>query len=162
MASYPGFDPNRYQNYSRKHHLNHAVTLGYEPGSTFKMITIAAGLSEGLISPDQKLFCENGEYKIGSNIIRDSSPHALMTIQQVLKKSSNICSAKIGMSMSPSRFYEYIMRFGFGRRPNSGIAAEATGRVISPNNWQTIDHAIISFGQAILAVSYTHLTLPTT
>ena len=150
MASYPGFDPNRYQQYNRNHHLNQAVTLGYEPGSTFKMITIAAGLSENLITPDQEFFCENGAYKIGSNIIRDSSPHGLMTLQQVLKKSSNICSAKIGMSMSPSRFHEYILRFGFGRRPNSGIAAEATGRVISPKKWQTIDHANISFGQAIL------------
>ena len=150
MASYPEFDPNRYQDYSRAHHLNQAVTLGYEPGSTFKMITIAAGLSEGLISPDQEFFCENGEYKIGINMIRDTSPHVLMTLQQVLKKSSNICAAKIGMSMPPTRFHEYIMRFGFGRRSNSGIAAEATGRVISPKKWQTIDHANISFGQAIL------------
>ena len=64
MATFPGFDPNRYQHYSRAHHLNHAATVGYEPGSTFKMITIAAGLNEGQISPeqrpdpkDQRLFC---------------------------------------------------------------------------------------------------------
>ena len=50
--------------------------------------------------------------------------------------------------MSPAKFHEYIIRFGFGKRPNSGVAAEATGRVIPPKNWQTIDHANISFGQA--------------
>ena len=74
----------------------------------------------------------------------------MLTLKQVLKKSSNICAAKIGMNIPPSRFYDYIMLFGFGQRPNSGIAAEASGRVINPRNWKTIDHANISFGQAIL------------
>ena len=54
------------------------------------------------------------------------------------------------MSISPSRFYDYIMLFGFGQKPNSGIVAEASGRVISPKKWKSIDHATISFGQAIL------------
>ena len=150
MATYPGFDPNRYQLYSRAHQLNRAATAGYEPGSTFKMITIAAALNEGMISPDQDFFCEDGKYKIGKNFIRDTTPHGTMTLKQVLKKSSNICAAKIGMSMTPAKFHEYILRFGFGQRPNSGVAAEASGRVISPKRWQTIDHANISFGQAIL------------
>ena len=150
MASYPGFDPNRYQQYSRALQLNRATTSGYEPGSTFKMVTIAAALNEGMISHDQEFFCENGKYKIGRNLVRDTSPHGIMTLKQVLKKSSNICAAKIGMSMSPAKFHEYILRFGFGQRPNSGVAAEASGRVISPKKWQTIDHANISFGQAIL------------
>ncbi len=150
MASYPGFDPNRYQQFSRALQLNRATTSGYEPGSTFKMVTIAAALNEGMISPDQEFFCENGKYKIGRNLVRDTSPHGIMTLKQVLKKSSNICAAKIGMSMSPAKFHEYILRFGFGQRPNSGVAAEASGRVISPKKWQTIDHANISFGQAIL------------
>ncbi len=150
MATYPGFDPNRYQLYSRALQLNRAATSGYEPGSTFKMITIAAALNEGMISPDQEFFCENGKYKIGKNLIHDSTPHGIMTLKQVLKKSSNICAAKIGMSMPPAQFHEYTLRFGFGQRPNSGVAAEASGIVISPKKWQTIDHANISFGQAIL------------
>ncbi|MED6339937.1 MAG: penicillin-binding protein 2 [SAR324 cluster bacterium] len=150
MANYPGFDPNRYQKFSRALQLNRAATAGYEPGSTFKMITIAAALNEGEISPEQKFFCENGKYKIGSNLVRDTSSHGIMTLKQILKKSSNICAAKIGMSMTPAKFHEYIKRFGFGQRPNSGVAAEASGRVISPKYWQMIDHANISFGQAIL------------
>ena len=150
MATYPGFDPNRYQQFSRALQLNRAVTAGYEPGSTFKMVTIAAALNEGSIFPEQEFFCEEGKYKIGNNLVRDTKPYGLMKIQQILKKSSNICAAKIGMSLSPSKFHEYILRFGFGKRPNSGLAAEASGRVIAPKNWQTIDHANISFGQAIL------------
>jgi Cell division protein FtsI/penicillin-binding protein 2 len=95
MANYPGYDPNRYQRYGRERQLNYAVTAGYEPGSTFKMITVAAGLNEGLISADQEFFCEDGEYKIGSNLIRDSSPKGVLTLKQILKKSSNICAAKL-------------------------------------------------------------------
>jgi len=150
MASYPGFDPNQYQLYRREYQLNRAATSGYEPGSTFKMITVAAALNEGIISPDQKFFCEEGKYNIGNNLVRDTSPNGIMSLKQIIKKSSNICAAKIGMSMKPSKFHEYIQRFGFGKRPNSGVAAEASGRVISSEKWQTIDHANISFGQAIL------------
>ncbi len=150
MASYPGFDPNQYQLYLRANQLNRAATSGYEPGSTFKMVTVAAALNEGIISPDQKFFCEEGKYKVGKNIVRDTSPHGIMNLMQVIKKSSNICAAKIGMSMKPAKFHDYIIRFGFGKRPNSGVAAEASGRVISSKKWQTIDHANISFGQAIL------------
>ena len=108
MANYPGFDPNRYQKFSRALQLNRAATAGYEPGSTFKMITIAAALNEGEISPEQKFFCENGKYKIGNNLVRDTSSHGIMTLKQILKKSSNICAAKIGMSMTPAKFHEYI------------------------------------------------------
>ena len=150
MTSYPGFDPNQYQLYHRANQLNRAATSGYEPGSTFKMITVAAALNEGIISPDQKFFCEEGKYNIGKNLVRDTSPHGTMSLNQIIQKSSNICAAKIGMSMQPLKFYEYILRFGFGKRPNSGVAAEASGRVIPHSKWQTIDHANISFGQAIL------------
>ena len=150
MATYPGFDPNRYQFYQRAYQLNRAATSGYEPGSTFKMVTVAAALNERKITPEQKFFCEEGKYNIGKNMIRDTSPYGLIPLMLVIKKSSNICAAKIGMSMKPTKFYEYIIRFGFGQRPNSGVAAEASGRVIPPKKWQTIDHANISFGQAIL------------
>jgi len=150
MATYPGFDPNRYQFYKREYQLNRAATSGYEPGSTFKMVTVSAALNERIITPNQKFFCEDGKYNIGKNLIRDTSPHGLIPLIQVIKKSSNICAAKIGMSMHPAKFYEYIIRFGFGKRPNSGLAAEASGRIIPPKKWQTIDHANISFGQAIL------------
>ena len=150
MASYPGFDPNRYQQYSRALQLNRTTTSGYEPGSTFKMVTIAAALNEGMISPDQEFFCENGKYKIGRNLVRDTSPHGIMTLKQVLKKSSNICAAKIGMRLSPHVFQEYIKNFGFGSRPDSGLAAEASGKLLPAKKWTAVDHASISFGQGIL------------
>ena len=108
VASYPGFDPNRYRQFSRAHFLNRAVTSGYEPGSTFKIITLSSALNEGLISVDQNFDCENGEYKVGGHRIRDVKKHQQLSLLQVLKKSSNICAAKIGMRLSPHVFQDYI------------------------------------------------------
>ena len=150
LASYPGFDPNRYRQFSRAHFLNRAVTSGYEPGSTFKIITLSAALSEGLISVDQNFDCENGEYKVGGHRIRDVKKHQQLSLLQVLKKSSNICAAKIGMRLSPHVFQEYIKNFGFGSRPDSGLAAEASGKLLPAKKWTAVDHASISFGQGIL------------
>ena len=138
MANYPGYDPNRYQRYSRERQLNYAVTAGYEPGSTFKMITVAAGLNEGLISADQEFFCEEGEYKIGNNLIRDSSPQGVLTLEQVLKKSSNICAAKIGMSIPPSRFYDYIMLFGFGQSQIQELSLKHPEGLFLPKNGKAL------------------------
>ena len=150
VASYPGFDPNRYRQFSRAHFLNRAVTSGYEPGSTFKIITLSAALSEGLISVDQNFDCENGEYKVGGHRIRDVKKHQQLSLLQVLKKSSNICAAKIGMRLSPHVFQDYIKNFGFGSRPDSGLAAEAPGKLLPAKKWTAVDHASISFGQGIL------------
>ncbi len=150
MATYPGFDPNRYERYSRAHFLNRAATTGYEPGSTFKLITVAASLNEGLISAGQEFFCENGRFLVGRTPIRDIKAFGVLTLQQVLQKSSNICAAKIGMGLPAARFHQYLSRFGFGRTPESGIAAEASGKVLPSRRWTPVDHANISFGQGIL------------
>ncbi|MDP6330381.1 MAG: penicillin-binding protein 2 [SAR324 cluster bacterium] len=151
VASYPGFDPNRYRQFSRAHFLNRAVTSGYEPGSTFKVITLSAALSEGLVSVDQNFDCENGEYKVGGHRIRDVKKHQQLSLLEVLKKSSNICAAKIGMRLTPHVFQDYIRRFGFGSKPGSGLAAEASGKLLPAKKWTSVDHASISFGQGILA-----------
>ena len=82
--------------------------------------------------------------------MRDVKKFGKLTIKQVLQKSSNICAAKIGMSLSPEKFDEYIRRFGFGSRPGTGLAAEASGKLLDPGRWSPLDHASISFGQGIL------------
>ena len=149
MASSPGFDPNRYKMTDRANYLNRAVTLGYEPGSTLKPITIAAALEEKLIKPDQVLFCEHGEFLIGDKIIHDTSPHDNMTIEEILQKSSNICAAKIGMMLSPEQLYDYLRKFGLGKRTRIGLSGETNGHILKPNRWTSVDHASISFGHGI-------------
>ncbi len=149
MATYPGFDPNRYAEYDRRFHLNPLVTLGYDPGSTLKVVTLAAALNEGVVNPAQQFFCENGKYRVGDRIINDSTPHGVLTVPEVLQKSSNICAAKIGMLLPKQRLYEYLRSFGMGQRPNSGLPGEAPGLLNAPDTWTEVDHANITFGQGI-------------
>jgi cell division protein FtsI (penicillin-binding protein 3) len=149
MATYPGFDPNRFSEFDRGLRINPSVTLGYDPGSTLKVVTLAAALNENLITPDQQFFCENGKYRVGNRTINDSTPQGVLTVSEVLQKSSNICAAKIGMLMPKLRFHQYLEAFGLGQRPGSGLPGEAPGLLNAPGGWTEVDHANISFGQGV-------------
>ena len=150
LANFPTFDPNHFSQFPRQNYLNNAVSGGYEPGSTWKLITLAAALQEGMVTPDESIYCENGKYSIGTSIIHDVSPYGNLKIQEILQKSSNICSSKIGLRLTSQKFYKYIRLFGFGEKTGVGLPGEATGKISSPKDWQMIDHAIISFGHGIL------------
>ena len=151
MANYPDFDPNRYRRYDAAQQVNAAITHGYEPGSTFKVITVASALNEGIITPTQEFFCEEGRFQVADRVIRDSRPHGNLEVGQVIQKSSNICAAKIGMEMTPAQFHDYITKFGFGAKTRAGLPGEATGQLLPPEKWTRVDHANLSYGQGILA-----------
>ncbi|MDP7158401.1 MAG: penicillin-binding protein 2, partial [SAR324 cluster bacterium] len=129
LANHPDFDPNRYRQYDAAQQVNAAVTYGYEPGSTFKIITVAAALNEGIITPTQEFFCEEGRFQVADKVLRDSHPHGNLEVGQVIQKSSNICAAKIGMEMKPAQFHDYITKFGFGAKTRAGLPGEAAGQV---------------------------------
>ena len=151
LANVPGFDPNQYQQYPSPNYLNHAVTSGYEPGSTMKLITIAIALEENILEADQRYFCEEGSFQIADHVIKDINPHGWLTVEEIIQKSSNICSSKIGLLVSKETFYDYLKEFGFGDKVEIGLPAEAPGTVASPENWTIVDHASISFGYGILS-----------
>lgn len=151
LANHPDFDPNRYRQYDAAQQVNAAVTYGYEPGSTFKIITVAAALNEGIITPTQEFFCEEGRFQVADKVLRDSHPHGNLEVGQVIQKSSNICAAKIGMEMKPAQFHDYITKFGFGAKTRAGLPGEAAGQVLPPEKWTRVDHATVTFGQGILA-----------
>lgn len=151
LANKPDFDPNHFQQYSREQYLNYAVTGGFEPGSTLKLITIATALEENLLLDDQAFFCENGAYKLAGEVIHDVKPLAWLTVEQIIQKSSNICASKIGLLLTKETFFDYLQQFGFGHKVNLGLSAEAIGKLPPPEDWKTIDHASISFGHGVLA-----------
>ncbi len=150
LANFPSFDPNHFAQFPRQSYLNNAVSGGYEPGSTWKLITLAAALEEGVIDTNETIYCEEGKYSLGPNVIHDVSPYADLKIQEILQKSSNICSSKIGLRLTAETFYQYIRSFGFGEKTGVGLPGEATGKTLPPKDWKKIDHAIISFGHGIL------------
>ena len=157
LAQWPGFNANDYQSYDKETYFNRAVTSGYEPGSTFKIITFASALEEGVAQPDSLMFCENGEFHHHDSVIHDTSPHGWLPLSQVLAVSSNICTAKIAALLPRGVQYEYIRRFGLGQRVglfvNQGgqvLGGEASGHVPLPETWTPVDSAAISFGHGVL------------
>ncbi len=157
MASWPGYNPNDYTESSANQRRNRAVTDAFEPGSTMKIFTVAAGLSSGTIQPTQKLFCEKGTMAVDNVVIRDTHPAEWLPISQVLAQSSNICSAKIGLGLGGEKLYEAFRRFGFGQETGVPLPGESSG-TLRPRGrpWVQVETASAAFGQGI---SVTNLQL---
>ncbi len=147
MANYPTFNPNSYSRYSLAQLRNHVVADSFEPGSTFKIFTIAAALDSGVIKPTDVYNCENGTYRIADRTIHDDHPHSRLTVSEIIKYSSNIGSAKIGFKMGEEKLSSYLRNFGFGGRTGIDLPGESPGNL--KRHWYGIDLATISFGQGV-------------
>lgn len=149
LANYPEFNPNNVEKTPLDVRRNRAVTDLFEPGSTFKTILMAAALEEGLIRPQDQVFCENGVYRIGGETIHDTHPHGLLSAKKIIASSSNIGVAKIGVQLGRERFAGYIRAFGFGSKTGIELPGEAAGIVRPAKKWPLIQLATIAFGQGI-------------
>ncbi|MBI5484174.1 MAG: transpeptidase family protein [Deltaproteobacteria bacterium] len=147
MANYPTFNPNAYSRYSLAQLRNRVVVDSFEPGSTFKVFTIAAALDAGVIKPTDVYNCENGTFRIADRIIHDDHPHSRLSVSEIIKYSSNIGSAKIGSKIGEERLSSYLRSFGFGTRTGIDLPGESMGSL--KRNWYGIDLATISFGQGV-------------
>ncbi len=150
LASWPLFNPNDYGDAEPDQRKERAASAAFEPGSSVKMFTVAAGLAAGVITPTQKLYCEKGVMPVDNVLIRDTHPAEWLTISQILAVSSNICAAKIGLSLGEAKLYEAFRRFGFGERPGVGVPGEASG-TLRPRGrgWVQVETASAAFGQGI-------------
>ena len=158
MASQPDFNPNAAGSFQPSQWRNRALCDTYEPGSTLKTFVMAAALNEGIVKPTDRIFCENGKFRIGGRTIHDHKPHGSLTAAEVLKVSSNIGTAKLGKLLERERLYRYLADFGFGTPTGIDLPGEVGGLLRRPNQWFEIDLATISFGHGI---SVTPLQLAT-
>jgi cell division protein FtsI (penicillin-binding protein 3) len=149
MASYPEYNPNSFSKYKPSQWRNRAVCDSFEPGSTFKVVLMAAALNEAVINTTQKIDCENGKFRVGGKDIHDHKRYQKLTPAEIIKYSSNIGAAKIGKQLERKAFYSYIQDFGFGQRTGVDLPGEAVGIVRPSNKWFEVDLAAISFGQGI-------------
>ena len=147
MANYPTFNPNAYSRYSLAQLRNHVVTDSFEPGSTFKVFTIAAAVDSGTVKPTDVYNCENGVYRIADRTIHDDHPHSRLNVSEIIKYSSNIGSAKIGFKMGEEKLSSYLRNFGFGGRTGIDLPGESSGSL--KKHWYGIDLATTSFGQGV-------------
>jgi cell division protein FtsI (penicillin-binding protein 3) len=151
MASLPTFDPNRFGDFTGPSWRNRNVQDMYEPGSTFKIVTASAGLEEGVVTPSQILDCGNGAFQIGNTTIHEhgGNHYGLISFEEVMMHSSNIGAIRVGLSLGPQRFYDYIRRFGFGARTGVQLPGEAAGLVRRTAKWSALSNAEMSMGQEV-------------
>jgi len=125
------------------------VSDNFEPGSTFKVFLLSAAIEEKIVTPRDGINCENGRYSFGGRIIRDDHPHGRVSVAEVLKYSSNIGSAKIGLKLGDDRLHRYLKAFGFGDKSGVDLPGEASGGLRPVSRWYGTDIATISFGQGV-------------
>ncbi|MCF8052000.1 MAG: penicillin-binding protein 2 [Desulfobacterales bacterium] len=149
LAHYPFFNPNAFVEFDRGAWRNRSITDPYEPGSTLKIFTAAAALETGAMTPDSVVYCENGQYRVGGNVIHDIKPHEWLSLADVLRVSSNIGAAKIGDLVGARELHRTLQRFGFGRRTGIDCPGESPGSLLPWQKWSKIDQCAVSFGQGV-------------
>jgi cell division protein FtsI (penicillin-binding protein 3) len=164
LVNLPDYNPNNRANVTGRQTRNRSVTDIFEPGSTMKPFTIAAALDDGIVKPDTLIQTAPGHLTIGHATISDAHPHGLLTVEQVIQKSSNIGAAKIMLQMSRERMGTLFQDLGFGSPPQTGFPGEAKGLLRPWAHWKPIEQATMSYGHGIavsllqLARAYTVFT----
>jgi cell division protein FtsI (penicillin-binding protein 3) len=160
MVNLPTYNPNNPINIKGKTR-NRAITDMFEPGSTMKAVTAAAAMQFGDYKPDTKIQTAPGRMSIGPATINDSHAHGILTVAQVIQKSSNVGAAKMALSLKREELWSTFNQLGFGSRANIGFPGEASGILRSYKSWRPIEQATMSYGHGIsvtllqLARSYT-------
>ncbi|MBU3725290.1 MAG: penicillin-binding protein 2 [Burkholderiaceae bacterium] len=149
LVNEPSFDPNNRVRLSPDTVRNRAVTDLFEPGSTMKSFSIAAALELGRVNPKTEIQTAPGKLTIGNRTIGDSHPHGLLTVEEVLAKSSNIGTVKITQRLRAKEMYDLYVAAGFGRVPDVGLNGATAGRLRQPEKWVPIEQATISYGHGV-------------
>jgi cell division protein FtsI (penicillin-binding protein 3) len=149
LANRPTFNPNLRKQVTPGALTNRAVSYIYEPGSTFKLVTISAALEEKLTNPDEIFDCQMGSIVYNGMRIRDSKPHGLLPVWGVLAESSDVGAIKIALRLGEDRFYKYIRAYGFGQQTGIELPGETRGLTKPVSRWSKVSIAAISMGQEI-------------
>jgi cell division protein FtsI (penicillin-binding protein 3) len=148
MANVPTYNPNNPVNIRGKTR-NRAIIDNYEPGSTLKPVTAAAALESGQYTPDTKIQTAPGTLTIGPAVIHDSHPQGILTVAQVIQKSSNVGASKIALTLDKAYMWGIYNELGLGRVEGVGFPGEAAGHLRPFKTWRPIEQATMSFGHGI-------------
>ena len=152
ISSKPDYDPNNYQDYDATiYNQNIPIWMTYEPGSTFKIITMASALNEGLIDLDNQTYYDSGYEYVGGARIKSwkKGGHGLQTFRQVLQNSSNPGFVEIGRRLGKDNLWNYIESFGLTKKTGVDLVGESAGIMFSYENFNELEQATVSFGQGI-------------
>jgi cell division protein FtsI/penicillin-binding protein 2 len=155
LANQPTFDPNNYQEYPPRDRINRAVGWIYEPGSTFKSVTVSSAIDEKLAKPTDLIDCQMGEIRLGGRVIhdvRDILPYERkgpLTLAQVLMYSSDVGAVKMALRLGEERFYHRILNYGFDAKTDVGLPGEEGGLLEPPKRWSGVTIGQLAIGQGI-------------
>ncbi len=151
LAIRPTFNPNDFRHTTPALLRNHAVSDVYEPGSTFKLVTYASALDQGIVKPDDKIDCQGGAITFNGRTIHDdkSDHYGVITVHEALEHSSDVAAVKLALRMGPDHFYEYIRNFGFGAKSGMELPGETRGLLRPVPKWGATSIGSIAIGQEV-------------
>src|SRR5215813_6061144 len=149
LANWPTFNPNIFNKVNPQALKNRAVSDIYEPGSTFKIVTLAAALEEKITNPGEVIDCQMGSIVVNGLRIHDHHPYAGLTVGQVLEHSSDVGAIKIALRLGEERFDRYIRVFGFGAQTRIELPGETRGMTKPVSRWSKVSIGAIAMGQEI-------------
>ena len=149
MSNFPSYDPNNLTKNQTKFVKNKALIDVYEPGSTLKPISISLALEKNLINEKMKFDTKDGKRRIGGRTITDHHPHGVMTVAQIVQKSSNVGTTMIFDNIKPSDLWDIYHNFGFGSKTGIEFPGERKGVHKSYESWKEIDFYTRTYGYGI-------------
>lgn len=151
LANYPSYSPAKRINLSGEQLRNRALTDTFEPGSTMKPFAVSLALEKGLVKPETPIQTAPGRITITGSTITDAHPHGVLTVNEVIQKSSNVGTVKMAMQMQPREMWEMFTQVGFGQKPQVPFPGVVGGRLRPYKTWRPIEQATMSYGYGISA-----------
>jgi cell division protein FtsI (penicillin-binding protein 3) len=149
MANWPKFNPNAAVDALAETRMNRAISAIYEPGSTFKLVTLAAAFDQNLIRADEEFDCENGAVTVAGHLIHDHKKYGVLTVADILAYSSDVGAIKVALRLGSPKFYDYIRAFGFGSPTGIDLPGESRGLLRRLEHWGSYSIASVSMGQEV-------------
>ena len=149
LANYPSYSPSRRVNLSGEQLRNRALTDSFEPGSTMKPFTVALALEQGLVKPETMIQTAPGRINITGSTISDVHPYGMLSVNEVIQKSSNVGTVKMAMQLEPREMWEMFTELGFGQKPTLPFPGVVSGRLRPYKSWRPVEQATMSYGYGV-------------
>jgi cell division protein FtsI (penicillin-binding protein 3) len=151
LANYPSYDPGNRRKLSGEQLRNRALTDTFEPGSTMKPLVVGWALETGRVKPDTVINTAPGSVVVGPLVVKDAHPHAALTVEQVIQKSSNVGAARLAMQMPARELWELFSTVGYGQKPQIDFPGAVTGRLKPYKSWRPVEQATMAYGYGLSA-----------
>jgi cell division protein FtsI/penicillin-binding protein 2 len=158
LATLPNFDPNTPGSVAVEARRNRAIADLIEPGSTFKIVVVSGALNDSVVRLTDQFDCEHGHFAYAGRVLHDHESYGVLSVENIITKSSNIGAAKIGIKLGEKRLYDYIRDFGFGERTDVPLPGEVRGIVHPTKSWSKVSLAQIPMGHGV-AVTRLQMTM---